>query len=331
MSSVVIKEIPNHFRGVSLDTETTGMNPKVDRIVELGAIEFDVRNLQPTGRYLHLYINPQMPIPEEASKVHGIKDEDVANAPTFKECLEEIVNFIRGAHVIAHNKPFDERMLNAEIKAACKVKKGEIAILEKSEQALAALARSTECTLALSRRYTIAKKHTLDAICERYGVSLEKRVNHGALLDAELLLNVYPFLKEEEQHRQAVLCQVLPFNPFAEQTQINKHSPEFNPQHHLIQEGFESYCAVDDMSIDDAASRYLQLDELRKVIETLSKPYAERVRELSGGTDMVNDVFLVAFTDRQQVNWQQFREENAPEIDLGPYTTMSSAMSIKYV
>ena len=331
MSSVAIQEIPNHFRGVSFDTETTGMDPKVDRIVEVGMIEFDIRTYLPTGKYLHLYLNPQMPIPADATKVHGISDADVANAPTFKEALEDIANFVRGAHVIAHNAPFDERFLNAEIKAACKVRKGQVVPLEKDEQSLKGLARTVECTLALSRRYTIAKKHTLDAVCKRYNISLDKRVNHGALLDAELLLSVYPSLKAEEQHRQSILCQVLPFNPFAEQVAINQYSEGFDPNHHLIQEGFSSYTAVDNMSIDDAVSRYLQLDELRKVIENLSTPYAERVRELSGGVDVSDDTFAVTFSDRNKTDWERFRTDHAPEAEMAGYITTSTAMSIKYV
>lgn len=325
-----VEQLPEEFRGVAFDTETTGLDPKNDRIIEFGAIEFDTRTNQPTGQFLHLYLNPQMPIPQDAVKVHGITDEMVANAPTFKEAMPEIVEFLKGAHLIAHNLAFDRRMTEAELKQANKVKRGEVPYLQKDEQDLQVLARSLECTLDLARRYSPAKGQKLDDICKRFDVSLEKRVNHGALLDAELLLMVYPFLKEAEMRQKARLREMLPFDPFQEQTRIYKGHPDFDPNHYLILEGSASYTAVDSMSMDDAASRFLQLSELSSLIEKLANPYRERVRELSGGKEVINDSYQVTYSDRTATDWKRFCAENAPEVDLQPYQTRSSALSIKY-
>lgn len=165
------------MRQVVLDTETTGLNAKAgDRIIEIGAVELVNRRL--TGQRLHHYVNPGRSSDPEALKVHGIRDQFLADKPKFEQVADEICTFVQGAEVIIHNASFDVGFLNEELKR-----------VQRS-------AFETHCakvidTLVLSKNLSPGKRHNLDALCERYGVSNAHRTLHGALLDAELLAEVY--------------------------------------------------------------------------------------------------------------------------------------------
>jgi DNA polymerase-3 subunit epsilon len=163
------------MREIVLDTETTGLDPEAgDRIVELGAVE--LFNHMPTGRSFHAYVNPQREVPEEAVKVHGLTTAFLADKPVFGAVAAQFAAFLGDARLVIHNAAFDIRFLNAELGWA-----GLPAI---------AWARAVD-TLDLAKRRFPGANNTLDALCRRFGVDTSGRVKHGALLDSELLAEVY--------------------------------------------------------------------------------------------------------------------------------------------
>jgi DNA polymerase-3 subunit epsilon len=163
------------MREIVLDTETTGLDPATgDRIVELGAVE--IVNHMPTGRTFHAYVNPQREVPEEAVGVHGLTAAFLADKPVFAEVAPAFAAFLDDARVVIHNAAFDIRFLNAEL-GWC----GRPSI---------PWARAL-CTLELAKRRFPGANNTLDALCRRFGVDNSNRTKHGALLDSELLAEVY--------------------------------------------------------------------------------------------------------------------------------------------
>jgi DNA polymerase-3 subunit epsilon len=163
------------MREIVFDTETTGLDPaRGDRLVEIGCIE--VVNRVATGRTFHAYFNPERAMPAEAEAVHGLNDAFLADKPRFHERLEELIEFIGDAPLVAHNASFDFGFLNAEL-TIC----GAAAV---------SLERMVD-TLAIARRRHPGAKLSLDALCTRYGIDRSHRTLHGALLDAELLAQVY--------------------------------------------------------------------------------------------------------------------------------------------
>lgn len=166
------------MRQVVLDTETTGLSPKDGhRIIEVGCLEMVNRRL--TGNKLHFYINPEREIEYAAQKVHGITAEFLQGKPTFKEIQEELLAFLKGAELIIHNAPFDIGFLNAEYKA-----------LDAKFPLITHYCTFVD-TLVLARQKHPGQKNNLDALCHRYHVDNANRDLHGALLDSELLAQVY--------------------------------------------------------------------------------------------------------------------------------------------
>lgn len=167
------------MRQIVLDTETTGIDPKQGhRIVEIGAVELD--NRRPTGRTYHQYINPDRHIDDEVIRIHGITNERVANEPYFEAIVSDFMAFIDGAELLIHNAPFDIGHLNAELARLSPNPWGKI------EQHA-----SVTDTLALSKKQYPGQRHSLDALCKRLGVDNSKREFHGALLDSQILADVY--------------------------------------------------------------------------------------------------------------------------------------------
>ena len=161
-------------REIVLDTETTGLSPATgDRLVEIGCVE--LINHIPTGRTYHVYINPQRTMPEEAFRVHGLSDEFLADKPLFAAVAEEFCAFIGDATLIIHNAPFDMGFLNAELG---KLGRGP-------------LANKVIDTVMLAREKHPGARVSLDALCKHYGIDNSRRVLHGALLDSEILADVY--------------------------------------------------------------------------------------------------------------------------------------------
>ena len=162
-------------REIVLDTETTGLDPSQGhRIVEIGAVE--LINHMPTGKTYHVYLNPQRDMPKEAEAVHGLSSAFLKDKPLFKSQLEAFTAFLEEATLVIHNASFDMTFINAEL-GYC--------------DTLAIPMDRVIDTLALARRTHPMGPNSLDALCRRYGIDNSKRTKHGALLDAELLADVY--------------------------------------------------------------------------------------------------------------------------------------------
>lgn len=165
------------MRQIVLDTETTGLDPaQGHRIVELAGVEIVNRTL--TGRHLHLYLNPDRDSDPEALAVHGLTTEFLSAYPRFNEVAQQLIDFVEGAEVIIHNAPFDTKFLTAELK---RVK------LPSFDKLCAKITDS----LLYAREQHPGKRNSLDALCDRYGISNAHRTLHGALLDSELLADVW--------------------------------------------------------------------------------------------------------------------------------------------
>lgn len=163
------------MREIVFDTETTGTNPSTgDRVVEIGCVE--LVNRVETGRTFHAYFNPERSMPSEAEAVHGLSTIFLSDKPLFGHKADELLEFVGDAPLIAHNASFDFGFLNAEL-ARC----GRDPIC---------LSRMI-CTLVMARSKHPGAKHSLDALCTRFGVDRSQRVKHGALLDAQLLAQIY--------------------------------------------------------------------------------------------------------------------------------------------
>jgi DNA polymerase-3 subunit epsilon len=163
------------LREIVLDTETTGLEPgEGHRIVEIGAVE--LFNHVPTGRTFHRYINPQRTMPEEAFRIHGLSDDFLRDKPVFAEVAAEFVTFVGDARLVIHNAVFDMKFINAELAwAAMDPIPAERAV----------------DTVAIARRRFPGAQASLDALCRRFGIDNSTRQLHGALLDCELLAEVY--------------------------------------------------------------------------------------------------------------------------------------------
>lgn len=163
------------MREIVFDTETTGLDPKTgDRLVEIGCVE--VVNRFPTGRNFHVYINPGRSVPKEAFDVHGLSDEFLADKPRFDDIADAFVTFVGDAQLVAHNASFDMGFINFELKASGRTTYGAERVVD---------------TLMMARRKHPGAPASLDALCNRYGIDRSRRIKHGALLDAELLAEVY--------------------------------------------------------------------------------------------------------------------------------------------
>jgi DNA polymerase-3 subunit epsilon len=171
------------MREIVLDTETTGLDPSDGhRLVEIGGVE--LYNCIPTGQVFHRYIDPQRDIPESAFEVHGLSREFLTGKPLFEHVAEEFLAFVSDAKLVIHNAEFDMRFLNAE--------------LARAGRSTIALDRAID-TLALARRRHPGLSNSLDALCARYGIDNSRRTKHGALLDAEILAEVYAELNGGRQ------------------------------------------------------------------------------------------------------------------------------------
>jgi DNA polymerase-3 subunit epsilon len=163
------------MREIVFDTETTGLNPVGgDRLVEIGCVE--MFNRVETGRHFHAYFNPERLMPSEAEAVHGLSTIFLSDKPRFNERVEELLEFLGDAPLVAHNASFDFGFLNHEL-TLC-------------GRPLICMTRMVD-TLVIARTRHPGAKHSLDALCMRFGVDRSHRVKHGALLDAQLLAQVY--------------------------------------------------------------------------------------------------------------------------------------------
>jgi DNA polymerase-3 subunit epsilon len=177
------------MREIIFDTETTGLDPyQGDRLVEIGCVE--LVNGFPTGKTFHAYLNPERDMPDQAFQVHGLSSEFLKDKPLFADICEELLAFVGDAPLVAHNAMFDLGFINAE--------------LERCKKALLQRDRLVD-TLMLARRRYPAGPNSLDHLCQRFSIDASRRTKHGALLDAELLAEVYVELTGKRQARLSLV------------------------------------------------------------------------------------------------------------------------------
>jgi DNA polymerase-3 subunit epsilon len=181
------------MREIVFDTETTGLNPLTgDRMVEIGCVE--LLNRVETGRTFHAYFNPCRPMPSGAEAVHGLSDAFLADKPLFGDICEELLEFFGDSPLIAHNASFDFGFLNHELNLC--------------GRPLVCLTRMVD-TLAIARQRHPGAKHSLDALCTRFGVDRSLRIKHGALIDAQLLAQCYVELTGGRQIGLSLAAEIL--------------------------------------------------------------------------------------------------------------------------
>ncbi|MTI14649.1 DNA polymerase III subunit epsilon [Sansalvadorimonas verongulae] len=165
-------------RIIVLDTETTGLEPSLGhRVIEIGCVELVNRKL--TGNHYHVYINPQREVEASAIEVHGITNEFLQDKPVFSQIAQDFLNFVNGAELVIHNAPFDVGFINHEFR-----------MLTNPPGNIESYCKITD-SLALARKKHPGQRNSLDALCKRYGVDNSSRTLHGALLDSEILADVY--------------------------------------------------------------------------------------------------------------------------------------------
>jgi len=174
------------MREIVLDTETTGTSTE-DRIVEIGCVELQDR--MPTGKTFHVYINPTIEVPKEAVKIHGLTYDFLKTKPVFKRIVNKFLAFIGEAPLVAHNASFDVRMINAEL----------------ARLDLPPLSNEIIDTLVLARQARPGRKNSLDALIKEYGIRTEREL-HGALLDSQILADIYVELLGGRQHMMELVA-----------------------------------------------------------------------------------------------------------------------------
>ena len=180
------------MREIVFDTETTGFNPfDGDRLVEIGCVE--VENFLPTGRIFHQYVNPERDMPEGAFRIHGLSAEYLKGYPVFAEVYTKFIDFVGDSKLVAHNANFDMKFINWEL--------SQVGHAEYPKD------RAVD-TLDMARRKFPGSPNTLDALCKRFSIDNSNRVKHGALLDAELLAEVYLELRGGRQRGLALEAEV---------------------------------------------------------------------------------------------------------------------------
>jgi DNA polymerase III subunit epsilon len=179
------------MRRIVLDTETTGLEPaEGHRIIEVAALELHDRRA--TGRHFHRYVNPERAIDFAATEVHGLTTEDLADKPRFGDIADELLDFVQGAELLIHNAEFDVAFLNAELERIGRPRIETVCTISD--------------TLAMAREMNPGRKNSLDALCERYAVDHSKRTLHGALLDAQLLADVWVAMTRGQETLDIVMA-----------------------------------------------------------------------------------------------------------------------------
>ena len=215
------------MREIVFDTETTGLSPAGgDRMVEIGCVEMIGR--VETGRHFHCYFNPERSMPSEAEAVHGLSDIFLSDKPRFAEKAEELLEFIGDSPLVAHNAGFDFGFLNFE--------------LERCGRPSVGLQRMVD-TLTLARSKHPGAKHSLDALCMRFGIDRSHRVKHGALLDAQLLAQVYVELTGGRQIGLGLVADTDRISVTAAAGTIRIREPRAARPHHALVEELERHRA----------------------------------------------------------------------------------------
>lgn len=199
------------MRQILLDTETTGFDPKIgDRIIEIGAVELIERKL--TSHNYHQYIQPERDVPAEAIEVHGITNEFLVDKPIFEEVVNAFMEYVQGSELIIHNAPFDVAFINHELSMLKPNKWGKIEDHCKITD-----------SLKMARKSYPGQRNSLDALCKRLGIDNSNRTLHGALLDSEILADVYLMMTGGQTNL------LLKEDSFTDETNIKRISTDRNP------------------------------------------------------------------------------------------------------
>lgn len=276
---------------IILDTEGTGLEFEKHYIAEIAALKFDDEG-KLIGTY-HQFIKPEIAMPAEAEAVHGLSDSFLADKPSFKEVADEFLSFVSSEVVVIHNANYDVGMLNAELKRSRKGKFDKAVM-------------RVEDSLALARELYPCRENNLDALCERLGVDKTKRTLHGALIDCELLYEVYIRLLAAKEERIKALNQFLPHPIGAEipaeiGSQLNLH--------------------VALAELEDQVKKYKE--KVRDSIETL-------VGESK--TDIILPHVSLKFSSRKNVDYKGLLGKHAPDLteaDIEEFSSTSEIMTIR--
>jgi DNA polymerase III subunit epsilon len=224
------------MREIILDTETTGLSPQDGhRLVEIGAVE--LINHLPTGRTFQIYLNPERDMPSEAEAVHGLSSAFLKDKPLFKNKVTEFLSFIEDSVLIIHNASFDMGFINAELSAAGQEPIGSERVLD---------------TLQMARRKHPMGPNSLDALCKRYGIDNTKRTKHGALMDSELLAEVYLELIGGRQTAMTLNAEIkLKSKITTNQTLIAKSRPSELPERLTEQELASHALLIEELGKDN--------------------------------------------------------------------------------
>ncbi|HET7708593.1 MAG TPA: DNA polymerase III subunit epsilon [Sphingomicrobium sp.] len=215
------------MREIVFDTETTGLNPAGgDRLVEIGCVE--MLNRVETGRHYHAYFNPERPMPSEAEAVHGLSSIFLSDKPRFADKADELIDFIGDCPLVAHNASFDFGFLNHE--------------LQQCGRPPVCMTRMVD-TLVLARTRHPGAKHSLDALCARFGVDRSMRVKHGALLDAQLLAQVYVELTGGRQIGLGLVAEAAPLPVDSQADSVTIREPRAARPHFAVAEELERHRA----------------------------------------------------------------------------------------
>jgi DNA polymerase III subunit epsilon len=229
-------------REIVFDTETTGLNPGGgDRMVEIGCVE--MFNRVETGRHFHAYFNPEREMPSDAEAVHGLTTMFLSDKPRFSEKAEELLDFIEDSPLVAHNAAFDFGFLNFE--------------LERCGRPGVCTSRMVD-TLTLARSKHPGAKHSLDALCMRFGIDRSQRVKHGALLDAQLLAQVYVELTGGRQIGLGLVAEAGEVTVAAAARPVTVREPRIARPHHPAVEELERHRAFISQLVNPLWARFAQ-------------------------------------------------------------------------
>lgn len=280
------------------DTETTGFVEKKDRIVEIALLDFCPQTgiVRPEGG-LHLYLNPERDIPEETMKIHGLTPEFLASQPTFKEKRDEIAAMLEGRTFVAHNAPFDTRMIEGDF--ALTRARGTPEITFKS------LGCTVVDTLTNARQYvrTASRRFTLDALLEHFGVEPVGREQfHGAAVDVSLMAAVYPHIEA---------CRV----GFRKKVDA------------LLTESLDADLPADDLK--EVARRYVEIESVRKFLDKERDRLLDFFISVNGKKDWKDGRFEANLTESKQVKWEKVIEAHLVGVDLSPFTKEVQRFTLK--
>ncbi len=279
---------------IVLDTETTGLSRQKDRMVEVAACRIDAASGEVIEEF-HRYVNPGIPVPSEAVKVHGLTDAFLADKPRFEEIASDLAAFLAGSTVVIHNAPFDTGFLSAEY-AACGAGPFE------------SIPGSIVCSRAMARRLIRPPQSaSLDALCDLFGIDRSSRTGadgasvHGALIDCRLLARVYVRLKALEDEREAQIAHLLP-----------------SPSGGALPEG-----------IEDLAKGYLALEQAMKPLDDELKRIGDAIKKACNGASYSSRDVSVSFTPQTRTDWDAIRKKYLGAVDLSPYQKSSTRMKVE--